>query len=240
MMADITVDISDSDDDLLGLKLIPKIPTKSIKHVKRASIHGENDLYGPNHGNGGGCTQINSLSFNIPDSLMRKSITLQNRYQRVHEIPNIKGFIVNIHDAINFDIDLQITPELHSIYKDVISNHYMYRDIESITHLKDDIKLNSRVGKTYRCRLRGIGLNPHSESIQIAKARALGLEIRQLIDRSDGWVSCTLSNIDIYQRLLIDIVSHTGSGDIDLKDYLLTKMSTESHPIYYSYPRKRK
>ena len=164
----------------------------------------------------------------------------KGRYQRIREIRNIRGFIVNIHDSINFDIDLDMSGDLHNVYRDVISNYYTYQDLNFMENAKSQMKVNPSIGKTYRCRLKGIGINPRSEQTQTSKIKNMGLEVRQLIDRSDGWIHCTLSNIDIYQRLLIDIIIHTSNGDINLREYLLNRMVGETNPIYYPYSRKRK
>ena len=60
-------------------------------------------------------------------------------------------------------------------------------------------------------------------------------KVKQLIDRTDGWVICRLSDIDVYNRLLVDVDVHTCNGPIDLCDYLLSKMINEENPIFYPY-----
>src|SRR5436853_236486 len=49
-----------------------------------------------------------------------------NKYQRLKELRNVIGFVVNVHDATNFDIDLDMA--YHEKYQDVISNQYTYQD----------------------------------------------------------------------------------------------------------------
>jgi hypothetical protein len=167
----------------------------------------------------------------------------QNRYQRMREIHNIIGFIVNVHDATNFDIDLEIPPELHEKYRDVISNQYTYQDLDS--DFLENRDLNKRtqieptIGTTYRCRLRGVGISQLSSNIHTWKSNQMCVEVKQLIDRTDGWITCTLSDIDVYQRLLVDIVIHTCNGPINLRDYLLSRMEGEENPIFYPYSGKR-
>jgi hypothetical protein len=68
------------------------------------------------------------------------------------------------------------------------------------------------------------------------------VEIKQLIDRTDGWITCTLSDIDVYQRLLVDIIINTCNGPIDLREYLLDRMKDDDHrenPIFYPYSGKK-
>lgn len=150
-------------------------------------------------------------------------------YQRLIETYNIIGFVVNIHDITNFDIDLDINDELKKIYSKVISNKYMFQDITSTS-----ININ----ETYRCRLRGIGINQDNQRTNIIKNNHIYIEIKHLIDRSDGWIICTLSDIDIYQRLLVDIYLLSDDKIINLRDYILSKMKGDINPIFYRYINK--
>jgi hypothetical protein len=165
-----------------------------------------------------------------------------NNYQRMREPHNVTGFIVNVHDATNFDIDLEIPTELHDKYRDVISNQYTYQDLGYDFLENPDLNRTSQItpciGTTYRCRLRGVGINMSSH-MHTWKSNQMCVEIKQLIDRTDGWVTCVLSDIDVYQRLLVDIVINTCQGPINLGDYLLTRASEEDHPIFYPYSGKR-
>lgn len=170
-----------------------------------------------------------------------------NKYQRMPEIHNIIGFVVNVHDPTNFDIDFEISDELHEKYKYVISNKYTYQDINlpginsndisDINVMRNSLENNDtpKIGITYRCRLRGIGINQLTPHIHTWKRNQLCVEIKQLIDRTDGWIICTLSDIDIYRRLLVDVIINTRNGSINLCDYLLTRMSREDNPIFSPY-----
>lgn len=166
-----------------------------------------------------------------------------NRYQRMREIKNITGFIVNVHDATNFDIDLDIPPNLHEKYQDVISNQYTYQDLGSDFLENPDLTrittVTPKIGTTYRCRLRGVGINQLAPCMNRWKSNQICVEVKQLIDRTDGWITCTLSDIDVYQRLLVDIVVNTCRGPINLRDFLLTKMIGDDTPLFYPYSGKR-
>jgi len=165
-----------------------------------------------------------------------------NKYQRMREVRGVTGFIVNVHDATNFDIDLDIVPELHEQYCDVISNQYTYQDLGADFLENPDLnrlRVTPEVGTTYRCRLKGVGINQLSSSEHTWKSNQMCVNVKQLIDRTDGWVTCTLSDIDVYQRLLVDIVIYTSNGPINLRDYLLLRMKDEDNPIFYPYSGQR-
>lgn len=166
------------------------------------------------------------------------------RYKKMNTSYNIIGFIVNVHDATNFDIDLDMSHELHQQYQDVISNKYTYQDLEPDFIENPDfqklITLNPKIGITYRCRLKGIGINQSSSSSNhYWKSNQMCIEVKQLMDRTDGWVICSVSDVDVYQRLLVDIVMETPTESINLRNYLLSRMVNESNPIFYPYSSKR-
>ena len=169
------------------------------------------------------------------------------RYCGLREVSDIIGFVVNIHDATNFDIDLQLPIDIQYKYCTVITNQYSYKDLGNryLTNPSDIMgeTIVPEVGTTYRCRLRGIGINQLPASIHMRKSHAMAMDIKQLIERTDCWISCTLSDIDVYQRLLVDICVHTSDGCINIKDYLLEKMQEEESrgekPIFYPYVRER-
>ena len=171
----------------------------------------------------------------------------QNKYQRMREVRGIIGFIVNVHDATNFDIDLEMSPELHEKYGDVISNQYTYQEFDSdflenpvILTSKDtkNIEITPKIGTTYRCRLRGVGINQLAPNVHTWKSNQMCVDVKQLIDRTDGWITCTLSDIDVFQRLLVDITINTSKTSINLRDYLLSKMEHQDNPIFYPYSGK--
>jgi hypothetical protein len=182
-----------------------------------------------------------------PKSLQKTPISynqLHVNYQKLSDIKNIDGFIVNVHDAINFDIDLELPYPVVALYLSVIKNSYIYRDnncdelISSI--YKNTGKYDEEIGTTYRCRLRGIGINKTMTSNRRWKMTQLTIAVKQLINRSDGWVECVLGDIDIYQRLLVDVYVHTITKRINLYDFILEYMIVlnkdgEKTPLFYKY-----
>lgn len=155
-------------------------------------------------------------------------------YQHIRSIKNITGFIVNMHDPTNFDIDLNLSPLQKHKYQDVIFTTYKYFDFDHplITLSSIDQIDNPLSGIAYRCRLRGIAINKsvnHGHNSQIYSL------VKNLIDQSDGWVTCTISDIDIYRRILVDITFHINDQIIDLKDYILEYSQSQSFPPYYPY-----
>ena len=168
---------------------------------------------------------------------------VKTRYQKLPEVTDIKGFVVNVHGPTDFDIDFNFSDELIEKYKTVISHKYVYKDVD----INYDFPVNNvlshsseKEGKAYRCRLRKIALNKGNNKSFIWKSNQLLTEIKHLIDRTDGWVRCNLLDIDVYQRLLIDIIIDTQNGPINLTDYLLNRVKHEEEPIFFEYVKIEK
>jgi hypothetical protein len=177
------------------------------------------------------------------------------KYKKYREINNVIGFVVNVHNATNYDIDLFLPQHIHDKYKTVIINKYSYNEVDADLNIKNDIKY----GSTYRCRLKGIGINYDNHHLNLANNLSvfdgtkshplqkekqstahlnnysLTIDIKQLIDRTDGWVLCKISDIDVYKRLLVEIIVPTSTDDINLKSLILNKMKNYDNPLYYQY-----
>lgn len=164
------------------------------------------------------------------------SVREDNKYHKMSEVPDVKGFVVNIHDPTNFDIDFELNQKTLSKYSSVISNNYTYKDLDENYNFENILSNSGEtIGTAYRCRLRGIAVNQTASSTW--KNNQLAVEIKHLIDRSDAWVICTLSDIDVFKRLLIDIIIPTNNGTINLCEYLLDRMEGDDNPIFSPYKK---
>jgi len=188
------------------------------------------------------------------------------KYKKYREINNVIGFVVNVHNATNYDIDLILPQHIHDKYKTVIINNYSYNEVDEYLNIQNEVKYAS----TYRCRLKGIGINYDYNNLNPANKTnisksvrssddvrsfddllkkepqttshssnySLTIDIKQLIDRTDGWVLCKISDIDVYKRLLVEIIVPT-TDDINLKSLILDKMKNYDKPLYYPYVFKQ-
>ena len=149
-------------------------------------------------------------------------------YQKMKELRDIQGFVVNIHDVTNFDIDLILPKNVVWKYKNVINNEYKYQPIpESFLYQPNETVLQDTVtSKAYRCRLKGIGVNHNAYN---KKNNRHIHEIKSMIDSADGWVTCNVSDIDVYHRLLVDI----KVNGLDVASYLIGK----DKQLFYDYSR---
>jgi hypothetical protein len=73
-----------------------------------------------------------------------------SKYSHFTPITGVIGYIVNLHDPLNYDIDLcGLDPSLRERYASIIQNTYSYQDENG----------EVQTGTTYRCRLKGIGIH---------------------------------------------------------------------------------
>lgn len=152
-----------------------------------------------------------------------------SRYQRFDDIPAIKGYVVNVFDSLNFDIDLDLPDTIRRRYANVISNKYTYKD--------DNGQI--KTGTAYRCRLRGISVLTKSRGRSnyrgvsralIILQRKAHVDIIHQIDRQNGQVLVTASDVDIYRRLLIDIFDPISN--IDMRSLILRPEYQAVYQVY--------
>lgn len=185
------------------------------------------------------CFLPNKKTHKQKKRIFLNSESIKTKYQRMEEVNDVKGFIVNVHGPTDFDIDFNLSDDLIKRYEDVIFRNYVYKDIDINYDFPSNNILSrssEKEGKVYRCRLRRIGLHKKHKSF-MWKSNQLLIEINHLIDRTDCWVRCNLLDIDVYRRLLIDIIIDTKNGPINLTDYLLNRMKSEEEPIFFEYSK---
>jgi len=141
----------------------------------------------------------------------------------------VPGYTVNVHDAINFDIDLFLTSQHRTQFRHVITNEYQYKEESSSEEIK--------TGKVYRCRLKGIKVSDHNSRKSKSQMHAATRDVRHATDRSNGWVICIIYDVDVYNRLLVDILDPKTQES--LKEFLLSDYDIFIPYIPHTYEEKR-
>jgi hypothetical protein len=150
------------------------------------------------------------------------------RYHHYSPIHNIVGFVVNMHDPVNFDIDLHLDEHTRTRYWNVIVNEY--------TFTEEDRPVRSRIA--YRCRLKGIGIvsppqrttgqsesgsrtRPYDDAASKWLLRKAHKALREQIDLQNGWVLCSISDVDVYRRMLVTLYDPVSK--MELSSILLSE-----------------
>ena len=139
-----------------------------------------------------------------------------------------KGFVVNVYDPLNYDIDIVLLDKEYKMK--VIHNNYCYKNV-----LQDGTLSLEYSSCSYRCRLNGIEINNKHYSKHHVKQ--MMVEIKKLVDREDGWVNCIIYGVDIFNRLLVDII--LPHLNIDLCQYILNKSAMLTNTLYLKYHPKK-
>ena len=164
------------------------------------------------------------------------ALTVRNK----NKIVVVSGYVVNVHDAINFDIDLSFTPAQRYTYRHVITNEYEYKEESS--------EEEGKLGKAYRCRVKGIQLSSSSyrgTREKTASMKKATTDMEQMINRSNGWVVCAIDSADVYNRLLVDLIDPALFPEkyVSYRDMLFARypsLFTEYIPQPHSPKRRRK
>lgn len=101
--------------------------------------------------------------------------------------------VVAIRDPLNFHLDIYWPDELSTRYKSTI--HYDY------TFVSEELGSEIQSRPAYSCHLSGVEID-HNDSSNMKEAYIL---ISKRILRSGGWVIVSVSDIDIYRRILVNI-----------------------------------
>lgn len=118
------------------------------------------------------------------------------------------GYILNIYDAINFDIGLEDIS-----FRGVLSEKYTYK--------QDGREF---LGISYRCRLKGLEYKPNVRySLEYKQSK---MDVVKLIDRLNGWMICRWFSVDTYKRLIVQLTN-------PVTDELLTNYLLDTYPSIF-------
>jgi len=118
------------------------------------------------------------------------------------------GFVVNVKDPINFDIDFKLTLEDQKKLLKAKTKNYIYDE-----YINYEFTSKKCFGETYRCRIYDVRVN-RKELVGIKKLKVFN-KIRNQLDDCDGWVVCEIYGIDAYGRLLVDLYFPLDNRHLD-------------------------
>ena len=137
-----------------------------------------------------------------------------------------RGFVVNVKDPINFDIDFKLSPENRRKLMKAKTKNYIYDE-----YVNYEISAKQTLGETYRCRIYDVRVN--KKELSVIKKLSVFEKIKTYLDDCDGWIVCEIHGIDTFGRLLVDFYfplkkekklksdTDTGWTFLNLKDLLI-------------------
>lgn len=137
-------------------------------------------------------------------------------YRRYVPVHGCVAFVAHVQDPANYDIEIQLDKTLRQRYANAVTTCFTYSflpDSDFVTG-HDPSKIKEQAGYTYRCRLRGVGVRVPALRTEM---RALHRRIQQLLEASDNYATVAVSDLDVHQRVLVDIYI----GDVSLRQLVL-------------------
>lgn len=124
---------------------------------------------------------------------------MSTSYRKLERKGPYLGFITQVYDSANFDIDIDMPSEVRDSYKDVYAKGYIAIDM-------DEPRVSSKRLKSYRCRIRGIVVDKNRRDRNSTTSARLALaKIERRAKLYNSWVLCYVNEIDQYNRILVEL-----------------------------------
>lgn len=144
------------------------------------------------------------------------------RYVRLEEITTT-GYVANVKNCVNMDIDLNLSPEQEERYQNCIINYYQYSMINPATLDEGPVMQ----GRTYRVRLKGIATASNKQlgkSSKVKNQMSLAVQaINHIKMLTSGHFICVVSDIEVYNRILVELFDPVTGQSIN--QLILSKFS---------------
>jgi len=152
------------------------------------------------------------------------------------KLPSVKdtylAHVVAIRDPLNFHLDIYWPSDMKQRYDSTI--HYDY------TFISEELEPGIYVRPAYSCHIRGVEII-QTDSDDFTNMKEAYILISKRILRSGGWVLVSVSDIDVYRRILVNIFDVVSRKSInqELLEYT-SKRTTQPIAREYSRPAKNK
>lgn len=147
------------------------------------------------------------------------------------KLPQVKetylAYVVAVRDPLNFHLDIYWPVEMAERYSSAIRYDY--------TFVSEELSPSVHVRPAYSCHLRGVEII-QSEAHDFSNMKEAYILMSKRILRSGGWVIVSVSDIDVYRRILVNVFDVVSRDSLNRE--LLGKISTRTGgPIAKEYTR---
>ena len=123
-------------------------------------------------------------------------------YKKIECTGKFRGYITNIYDPANYDIDIQFDEDTKSKYQHVFKSLYTAIDLD------DTPPISPKRLESYRCRVKGVTIirpnYKNNKPIDYPMKNAT-TDINKKVFLFNSWVDCDVSDIDFYNRILVKL-----------------------------------
>lgn len=136
------------------------------------------------------------------------------------------AYVVAIKDPLNLHLDLYLPREIEEKYSSASKYPYEF--------YSEELKTGIHTRTAYYCHLKGIEIyNPTPEDFSNMKEAYIIMTTK--IAQSNGWVLVSLSDIDVYKRILVNVFDLIDRSSLNVT--LLKTNSKSGTPIAKEYCR---
>jgi hypothetical protein len=135
------------------------------------------------------------------------------------------AYVVAIKDPLNFHLDIYWPPEIFDRYSTSLKYDY--------TFISEELGSEINVRPAYSCHLRGVEIiSPTGDDVQqnistyTSNMKEAYILVSKRILRSGGWVLVSVTDIDVYRRILVNIFDIITRQSLNQE--LLSKISSRS------------
>lgn len=178
------------------------------------------------------CSFTPTIAPSPRDNLQDKSpVYTAVSYQKLPQTrETFLAYVVAIRDPLNFHLDIYWPDDVADRYNIALKYDYTFVSEE----LGSDVYTRS----AYSCHLRGVEIAspPNDIAVHTANMKEAYILISKRILRSGGWVLVSVSDIDVYRRVLVNVFDVVTRQSLNQE--LLDKVSTRTgEPIAKEYVR---
>lgn len=147
--------------------------------------------------------------------------TKKSPYQRIpHSRETFIGYVVAVTGPLNIYVDIILSEEMREKYKDAIAYDYVYISEEKGAFIEES--------PVFSCHLKNVEIcsDPTDPNVRAQNAKEATLFLLRTLKKSQNWVLVSVTDIDTYSRVLVNIfniqtrksinlsmIEHQSSGD---------------------------
>lgn len=164
---------------------------------------------------------VKDISWDSPE------VPSPERYQKLPANREIfLAYVIGIRDSLNLHLDIYWSLEMEARYSSALNYTYEF--------VSEELGPNVQSRKAFSCHLRGVEIiNSTPQEFQNTKEAYIYISSR--INQSNGWVLVSVSDIDIYRRVLVNVFDLITRESLNAG--LLKQTSRTGYPIAREYVR---
>ncbi len=147
------------------------------------------------------------------------------------KLPQVKetylAYVVAVRDPLNFHLDIYWPVEIAERYATAIRYDY--------TFVSEELSPSVYVRPAYSCHLRGVEIIQSADN-DFSNMKEAYILMSKRILRSGGWVLVSVSDIDVYRRILVNVFNVVTRKSLN-QELLNRRSSRTGEPIAKEYSR---